>query len=129
LTGDNKVVGLVRVPQGEEHDLLTVTEHGYGKRTNTAEYLVQQEDGSTRPQGRGGKGRKDIATDERNGRVVALQLVRPEDDLMMITQNGMIVRINADTVRRTGRGTKGVRCIDLNEGDRLVSVARIAEEE
>jgi len=129
LTGDNKVVGLVRIPAGEEHDLLTVTENGYGKRTNTGEYLVQQEDGATRPQGRGGKGRKDIAADERNGKVVALQLVKPEDDLMMITAQGMIVRINADAVRRTGRGTKGVRCIDLYEGDRLVSVARVAEEE
>ncbi|MCC6683028.1 MAG: DNA gyrase subunit A [Phycisphaeraceae bacterium] len=128
LSGDNKVVGLVRIPHGQESDLLTVTENGFGKRTDTAEYLVQQDDGATRPQSRGGKGRKDIAADDRNGQVVALQLVKPEDDLMFITTAGMIVRINADTVRRTGRGTKGVRCINLAEGDKLASVARVADD-
>jgi len=128
LGKSDRVVGLIRIGREEESQLLTVTENGYGKRTGTREYLVQSEDGSSRPQGRGGKGRRDIATGGRNGKVVALLSVAPQDDLMLITSNGMIVRINVDTVRSTGRGTKGVRCINLTTEDRLVSVARVADE-
>ncbi|HEX7008500.1 MAG TPA: DNA gyrase C-terminal beta-propeller domain-containing protein, partial [Phycisphaeraceae bacterium] len=129
LAKGDKVVGLVRIPAGQEADLLTVTENGYGKRTATQEYLVQSEDGSTRCQSRGGKGRRDIATTARNGQVVGLQLVQQDDDLMLITQQGKIVRINAGTVRSTGRGAQGVRLINLGQGDKLVAVARVAESE
>ncbi len=130
LAGDDRVVGLVKVPAGvEEADLLTVCENGYGKRTAMSEYLVRSEDGSTRPQGRGGKGRRDIVVNERNGKVVALKTVVPEDDLMLITFNGMIVRINAGSVSRIGRNTQGVRVIKIDSSDRLVAVARVAESE
>ena len=128
LGKDDHVVGLVRIPQGEESDLLTVTEAGYGKRTATSEYLVQSEDGSTRTQGRGGKGRRDIATNKRNGDVVGLLRVTDEDGLMLITYGGMIVRISADTVRKTGRGTQGVKLINVASEDRLVAVARVADQ-
>jgi len=128
LSQDDQVVGLVRVPAEEEAQLLTVTEHGYGKRTPTAEYLVQSEDGAQRSQSRGGKGRRDIATSSRNGRVVTLLRVNENDDLMLITYKGMIVRIEAESVRRTGRGTQGVKLINLKQDDRLVGVARVAEE-
>ena len=121
------VVGLVRVPEDAEADLLTVTERGYGKRTPTTDYLVQSEDGHRRPQSRGGKGRRDIATSQRNGPVVGLQRVTDEDDLMLITYKGMIVRIQAASVRRTGRATQGVKLMNLKQGDRLVAVARVAE--
>ncbi|MFW6033325.1 MAG: DNA gyrase C-terminal beta-propeller domain-containing protein, partial [Phycisphaeraceae bacterium] len=127
LAEGDEVVSMVRVPEGEETDLLTVTEHGYGKRTQTTEYLVHSEDGSTRTQSRGGKGRRDIATTDRNGEVVSLLRVSEENDLMLITYRGMIVRINAGTVRRTGRGTQGVRMINLTAEDRLVALARVAE--
>jgi DNA gyrase subunit A len=129
LSKDDQVVGLVRVPEGEEADLLTVTERGFGKRTATSDYLVQSEDGQTRPQNRGGKGRRDIATKQRNGQVVALLRVTEADDLMLITYGGMIVRIDAGSVRQTGRATQGVKLIDLKSDDRLVAVARVAEQD
>jgi DNA gyrase subunit A len=128
LGDGDRVVGMIRVPGGnQEADLLTVTEGGYGKRTPTDEYLVHSEDGSTRTQGRGGKGRRDMKTTK--GRVVAIRRVQPTDDLMLITSLGMIVRIAAETVRQTGRGTQGVRVINLTAGDKLVGVARVAEDD
>ncbi len=129
LSVDDRVVGMMKILDGQESDLLTVCENGYGKRTATTEYLVKSEDGTTRPQGRGGKGRRDIVTSARNGKVVSLQRVIPEDDLMLITSNGMIVRINAGSVSRIGRNTQGVRVISVREEDKLVAVARIAESE
>lgn len=129
LGDDDRVVGLVKIADGEEADLLTVCENGYGKRTATEEYLVKSEDGSTRPQGRGGKGRRDIVVNARNGKVVSLLAVTPEDDLMLITLNGMIVRINAGSVSRIGRSTQGVRVISLGDEDQLVAVARVDESE
>ena len=142
LQPDDEVVGLIKVPcagTGKDDDsaaggcdegqLLTVTENGYGKRTPTGEYLVQSEDGSTRPQSRGGKGRRDIAVTSRNGPVVGLLNVADEDSLMMITYAGMIVRIQADTVRQTGRAAQGVKLIDLKDNDRLVALARVQEDD
>jgi DNA gyrase subunit A len=125
LGDGDEVVGMVRVPCGEEADLLTVTEGGYGKRTPTTEYLVRSEDGATHPQGRGGKGRRDMKTTK--GPVVAIKLVQPGDDLVLITYNGMIVRIAGDTVRQTGRNTQGVRVVNLKDGDKLVAVGRVAD--
>jgi DNA gyrase subunit A len=128
LGKDDRVVGLVRCVQSDTHDLLTVTTNGYGKRTPLEEYLVRSEDGSTRTQGRGGKGRRDIATTKRNGEVVKLLAVNPGDDLMLISSGGMIVRISAGTIRQTGRGTQGVRVINLVKDDALADIARVAEE-
>ena len=127
LAKNNSVIGLVRVGADDDRDLLTVTSHGYGKRTALREYLVQSEDGSTRPQGRGGKGRRDIATSERNGSVVCILATEPSDDLMLISTGGRIVRIKAGTIRVTGRATQGVRVINLAHGDSLAAVARIVD--
>ncbi len=129
LAEGDVVVGLVRCAKDDQHDLLTVTANGYGKRTPLDAYLVHEEDGTTRVQGRGGKGRRDIATTEKKGAVVGLLAVKPSDDLMLITSGGMIVRINAGTVRQTDRNTQGVKVINLAEGDSLAAVARIADEE
>jgi len=129
LAEDDAVVGLVRCAPDDTADLLTVTANGYGKRTPLPEYLVQMENGEFRVQGRGGKGRRDIVVNERNGQVVSLLAVRPQDDLMLISVGGMIVRINADSVRQTGRATQGVRVINLVQGDTLAGVARIADED
>lgn len=126
---DDEVVGLIRVLKEDQHHLLTVTSNGYGKQTELTEYLVHSEDGSTRAQNRGGKGRRDIITNERNGMVVSLLAVQPSDDLMLISTGGMIVRITADSIRKTGRATQGVRVINLAGDDTLTGVARIAEEE
>ncbi|MEX0885092.1 MAG: DNA gyrase subunit A, partial [Phycisphaeraceae bacterium] len=129
LASGDEVVGLVRIPENAQSDLLTVTERGYGKRTPTDEYLVQSENAPPRPQSRGGKGRRDIAVNTRNGQVAGLLLVTGGEDLMCITQNGMIVRINADTIRRTGRGAQGVRVVRVGDDDRLVGIACVADDD
>jgi len=124
LAAGDEVIGLVRVEP--DTDLLTVTEHGYGKRTPIDEYLVQSEAGA-RPQSRGGKGRLDIRTTARNGKAVTVLSVGEDDGVMLVSEQGMIVRIGAGTVRRTGRNTHGVRVVNLKAGDRLMSAARVAE--
>lgn len=122
--GDH-VIGLILAD--DSCDLLTVTEFGYGKRTAMAEYLVQSEDGSTRVQSRGGKGRRDIRVSERNGRSVAILAVREEDSVLLVTEWAMMVRIAAASISRIGRNTQGVRVTNLKEGDRLIAVAKVVE--
>jgi DNA gyrase subunit A len=100
--------------------LLTVCENGYGKRTLVEEY---------RAQSRGGKGIIDIKTSDRNGKVVNLLAVADDDEVMLITKDGQIVRTKVAEISIVGRNTQGVRCIALNDGDKLVSVARIPREE
>jgi DNA gyrase subunit A len=99
-----------------------VTEHGYGKRTELGEYRVQT---------RGGVGIINIQTSERNGAVVGVAQVGDDDELMLITQQGKILRMLAADTRTIGRATQGVRFIDIEaEGeDRVVSIARLAEQE
>lgn len=140
LADADAVVGLVKIPMPAdgtvdpgEHDLLTITENGYGKRTSLVEYLVasEQEDGAFayRAQSRGGKGRIDIKTTGRNGKVVAAKSVTDEDDVVLVTQNGMIVRVRAADISRMGRNTQGVRVISLKAGDSLIAAAVTPAEE
>jgi DNA gyrase subunit A len=112
------VVGMVIAQEGAS--LLTVCENGYGKRTSFDDY---------RPQGRGGLGLINIKTTERNGKVVALKAIGEDDELMMITAEGMIIRTGLDEVREIGRNTQGVRLIKISEGDKLVAAAKIAPED
>lgn len=114
LRDGDEVVDMVVVEKGAF--LLTVCERGYGKRTDLDDYRVQS---------RGGLGLINIKTTDRNGRVVALKAVHDDDELMMITANGMIVRTGLDEVRAIGRNTAGVRMISFKEGDKLVAVARL----
>jgi DNA gyrase subunit A len=100
--------------------LLTVSENGYGKRTDLDEYRVQS---------RGGLGIINIHTTDRNGRVVGIAYVRDEDELMLITQQGKILRMVTRDVRTIGRATQGVRLIGVEDDDRVVSIARLAERE
>ena len=100
--------------------LLTVCEHGYGKRTSFEEYRLT---------GRGGSGVINIKTTDRNGRVVGMKSMRDADELMLMTANGMVVRIGMEKLRTIGRNTQGVRLINLRPGDTLVSVARVVAEE
>jgi len=100
----------------EKASLLTVCENGYGKRTSLDDY---------RPQSRGGVGLINIKTTARNGKVVALKAVQDEDELMMITANGIIIRTGLEQVRSIGRNTQGVRLIKLKAGDKLVAVEKI----
>ena len=100
--------------------LLTVTERGYGKRTEIDEYRVQT---------RGGVGIINISTNERNGQVVGVACVQEGDELLLITQQGMIIRMPTNDVRAIGRATQGVRLIDVEVEDQVVSVARLVEKE
>lgn len=142
LTGDDRVIGAIRVPMYEDEDgdtmteqaaldagfsLLTVTRHGYGKRTSVEEYRVQPEEGKPRSQSRGGKGRADIKTSARNGPSVAAIGVFDTDDVVLITKGGQLVRMAADSIRVIGRGTQGVRVVGLKAGDEVVAAARVEE--
>ncbi|MDP7004987.1 MAG: DNA gyrase subunit A [Phycisphaerales bacterium] len=123
LSAGDKVVGAVLAE--DDADLMTMTENGFGKRTPMLDYLVHSEDGSTRAQSRGGKGRRDIQTGDRNGFVADIRSVRDSDSLMFITANGMLVRISASDIRTIGRNTKGVRVVNLKDDDRLIAAAKV----
>jgi DNA gyrase subunit A len=118
LRDDDYVVAIEMVQPGGT--LLTVTEHGYGKRTEIDEYRVQS---------RGGVGIINISTSERNGQVVGVTCVQEGDELLLITQQGMIIRMPTNDVRAIGRATQGVKLIDVEGEDSVVSVARLVERE
>jgi DNA gyrase subunit A len=118
LRDDDYAVAMEVVKPGGT--LLTVTERGYGKRTEIEEYRVQA---------RGGVGVINIATSERNGPVVGIAYVQESDEVLLITQQGMIIRMPTNDVRAIGRATQGVRLIDVDAEDRVVSVARLVEKD
>jgi len=103
---------------GEEGDLLTITENGFGKRTIISEY---------RKTHRGSKGVKTIVTNERNGQVMYVRELTDDNEIMLTSREGMVVRIPVKDIRTQGRNTMGVRVMRLNEGDSVVSVAKIIE--
>jgi DNA gyrase subunit A len=118
LREGDEVVGMdVLTPGGT---ILSVTEQGYGKRTEVDEYRVQS---------RGGVGIINIQTSERNGKVIGVMQVTDDDELMLITQQGKILRMAAKGIRTIGRATQGVRLIDIEGDDRAVSIARLAEQD
>jgi DNA gyrase subunit A len=119
LREGDRVVSMVIAEKGAS--LLTVCEKGYGKRTDLDDYRAQH---------RGGLGLINIKTTDRNGKVVAIKTVHDNDELMLITAGGMIIRTGLEQVREIGRNTAGVRMIRMDEGDKLVAAERlIAEEE
>jgi DNA gyrase subunit A len=109
--------------------LLTITDRGYGKRTPIDEYRVQPEVGPARSQSRGGKGRADIKTGDRNGNSIAALGVGKTDDVVVVSKGGQLVRTPAAEIRECGRGTMGVRVVSLNDGDSVVAAARVPETE
>ena len=112
------IVGMEVLTDGKT--LMTVTENGYGKRTSIDEYPLRN---------RGGKGVITIKTTERNGMVVAIILVTDEDDLMLMTDRGKIIRMPVQDISVIGRNTQGVRLIAMEPGERVVSAARLAEKD
>jgi len=118
LRKEDELVGMEVLASGAT--LLTVTENGYGKRTRAEEY---------RRQSRGGQGIITIKTDQRNGRVVGMKQITDEDELMLISNSGKIIRIKASGIPVIGRNTKGVRLIVLEEGEKVVSMAKLEEKE
>jgi DNA gyrase subunit A len=115
--GDAVVAMEVLTPGGT---ILSVTEQGYGKRTELEEYRLQS---------RGGIGIINIQTSERNGKVIGVAHVSDDAELMLITQQGKILRMAAKDIRTIGRATQGVRLIDIEGDDRAVSIARLAEKD
>jgi DNA gyrase subunit A len=113
--GDTVVAMEVLQPVGT---ILSVTEQGFGKRTELDEYRLQT---------RGGVGIINIQTSERNGKVVGVVQVTDADQLMVITQQGKILRMASTDIRTIGRSTQGVRLIDVEGDDRVVSIARLVE--
>ncbi|HLK89662.1 MAG TPA: DNA gyrase subunit A [Polyangia bacterium] len=116
----DQVVGMAVVPREEPATLLTVCERGYGKRTPTSDYPTKN---------RGGKGVITIKTTERNGKVVSLRLVSDDDDLMLITDGGKLIRMPVDGIPTIGRNTQGVRLIRLEAEEKVVALERMAEKE
>lgn len=140
LEEGDQVIGVVRVPMVKDADgdpvsadpsmcLLTITEHGYGKRTLIDEYRVQPETGKARSQSRGGKGRADIKVVDKNGRSVAALAARAKEDVVVVSKGGQLVRTSTDSIRECGRGSQGVRVVSLNEGDAVIAAAIVPEGE
>jgi DNA gyrase subunit A len=117
LEEGQRVIAML-VAEDETQSVLTATENGYGKRTNIAEYTRH---------GRGTKGMIAIQQSERNGRVVGATLVRPADEIMLITDTGVLVRTRVAEIRELGRATQGVTLIALDDGAKLSGLQRIAE--
>ena len=111
-----RVVGMEVL--GDQETLLTVTENGYGKRTSVEEYRTQT---------RGGKGVFSIKTSKRNGQMVALALVGDNDELMMVTDKGKLIRTAIDGINVISRNTQGVKLINLSPKETLIGIARLPE--
>jgi DNA gyrase subunit A len=118
LDESNEVVGMEIVR--DDSTILTVTENGYGKRSTLEDY---------RSQGRGGKGIITIKITEKNGRIIGMAQVSQEDELILITSNGKVLRIRAKDISVQGRNTQGVRLFDIEDGDKVVSFAKVVERE
>jgi DNA gyrase subunit A len=119
LIKGGKVIALL-VAENEEQTVLTATENGYGKRTPIVEYTRH---------GRGTQGITAIQTSERNGKVVAATLVNTEDEIMLIGTNGVLIRTRVKEIREMSRATQGVTLINLEKGEKLAGLSRIAETE
>jgi DNA gyrase subunit A len=120
LRDGDEVVGMGVIPRESQATLLTVCEKGFGKRTPTGDYPTKN---------RGGKGVITIKTSDRNGKVVALRIVTDDDDLMIITNGGKLIRMPVAGIPTIGRNTQGVRLIRLDGEERVVAMERLAEKE
>jgi DNA gyrase subunit A len=118
LEKDDEVIGMVVVRR--DATLLVVSEKGYGKRSELVDYRVQK---------RGGKGIITLKKTDKTGSIVALKEVIPDDELMMITRHGVIIRLPVDGIRVIGRNTQGVKVMNLDSGDAVVDVARVVKED
>ena len=118
LQGDDRVIEMVVVRR--DATLLVVSEKGQGKRSQLSDYRVQK---------RGGKGIITLRCTEKTGCIVALKEVQPDDELMMVTRNGVIIRVPVDGIRVIGRNTQGVRVMNLDHGDVVKDVARVVEKD
>ena len=118
LDSEDRVIGMVVIRR--DATLLVVSEKGFGKRSEISEYRVQK---------RGGKGIITFHNTDKTGHCMALKEVQPQDELMMITRSGVIIRVPVDGIRVIGRNTQGVRVMNLEGADSIVGVARVVKEE
>ena len=116
----DQVIGMIVVQEGDGFDVMVVSEKGYGKRSSLDDYRITN---------RGGKGVKTITVSEKTGELVSLKVVNDEDDLMIITKKGTMIRMGVDTLRVMGRATQGVRLINLRSGDEIASIAKVPASE
>ena len=117
---NDEVVGMIVVKEGDGFDVMVVSEQGYGKRSSLEDYRITN---------RGGKGVKTITVTDKTGELVSLKAVTDEDDLMIITKKGTMIRMGVDTLRVMGRATQGVRLITLRKGDEIASIAKVPASE
>ena len=120
IEGDDRVVGMICMEPESANDILVLSENGYGKRTDLDAY---------RTTNRGGKGVKTMQVTEKTGKVVSIQSVSDEYDLMLITRNGTAIRTAASDIRLAGRATQGVKVINLRAGDSIASVMAVPKSE
>jgi DNA gyrase subunit A len=113
---DDEVVGMVTVTDPATANILTVSEKGFGKRSNLDTYRLVK---------RGGKGVKAMSINEKTGRLIALKSVSEEDDLMIINKSGVLIRMAVNEVKTAGRDTMGVKLIRLKAGDEIAAVAKV----
>ena len=119
--GDSdEVVGMIAIEPDSKQDVLVLSENGYGKRTDLDEYRITN---------RGGKGVKTINVTEKTGKLISIQAVTDDNDLMIINRSGLTIRTSADQIRVAGRATQGVRVINLREGDAIASVTAVPKTE
>ena len=116
LDEGDEVVGMICVEPASGQDVLVLSENGYGKRTDLSEYRVTN---------RGGKGVKTINVTEKTGKLISIQAVTDENDLMIINRSGLTIRTAGSQIRLAGRATQGVRIINLRDGDQIASVMAV----
>jgi hypothetical protein len=112
----DEVVGMICVEPDSKQDVLVLSENGYGKRTDLDEYRITN---------RGGKGVKTINITEKTGKLISIQAVTDDNDLMIINRSGLTIRTAVGQIRLAGRATQGVRIINLREGDAIASVMAV----
>ena len=127
LTGDDYVIGAEKAE--EDTTLLTVTVNGFGKRTELSEYLRTGPDGQKVAQGRGGKGLKNYNITPKTGKVAGCRVVKDTDDVMIIENGGVIIRVPANSINIYKRDVQGVIVMRVEEGNEIVSIERVAAEE
>ncbi len=117
---DDEVIGMIAIEPDNKKDVLVLSENGFGKRTDLDEYRITN---------RGGKGVKTINITEKTGKLVSIQAVTDENDLMIINRSGIAIRTSVDQIRLAGRATQGVKVINLREGDSIASVVAVPKTE
>ena len=115
----DQIVGAAII-ESDEQEILVVTEKGYGKRTNVDEYRCQM---------RGGKGVKTLNVTDKNGRLCTLKAVSDEDDLIVVSDKGVVIRTHVDQISKTKRATQGVRVIKLRTGHHVATIALVPKQE